>query len=66
MNRIKVRNFNPLNEPWRQCHLDSLYYPECELVEAEDGKFYCPVHYNFRWKKKYQDDVRIEIADDLE
>lgn len=66
MNRIKVLNFDPLSEKWRQCHLDSLYYPETMLIEAEDGKYYCHVHYNFRWKKKYHDDARIDIKDDLE
>ena len=66
MNRLKVRNFDPINEKWRKCHLDSLYYPESEMVEADDGKYYCRVHYNFRFKKKYQDAAKIEITDDLE
>ena len=63
MVRTKIPRNDNLSEKWGNCCMcssDSLYRPKSGMVK-EEGKWYCKWHYNMRYRKKREDDYKIEI-----
>jgi len=48
---------------WHKCIVCARYYPEVRMVEYE-GSWYCNVCFDFRYRKKLQDEAWIEVYDD--
>jgi len=61
------RTFENLDEKWYQCWLEyRRYYPESQIIKADDGHYYCTDCYNFRFRKDALDEDIPDITDDLE
>jgi len=58
------RHFDNLDQRWGECCLcGQIKYPEDELMEYE-GKIYCHPHFEFRWRKKLEDEDIPKVRDD--
>ena len=61
------RHFDNLQQPWRKCYIcDPIYYPESELIKAdEDKQWYCYPCYRFKFYKAKLDEQKIRLKDDI-
>ena len=48
---------------WHKCTVCARYYPECQMVEYE-GAWYSQECFDWRFRKKLQDETWIEVFDD--
>ena len=70
----KPRHTSNLDEPWHSCVLCGTgatstatteynrYYPQSMMVKYE-GKWYCRVHFEYKFNKRFIDEAEIEVSD---
>ena len=75
MIRVNVRNFPNIDEKWRICKVcggitndgvradGGRLHPESEMSKYK-GDWYCNAHFNFRFKKEWEDEAEIHIEEE--
>jgi len=41
-------------------------YPESQMIQEEDGYWYCQTHWKIRWPAKRRDEWKMEVEEETE